>query len=53
MTNFLGWASYDLPKYCKHCDEFYEQEDEYEHENCDDNSNCDDVDGMCKKESAS
>lgn len=37
MGTFLGWATYDLPHYCKVCDEFYEEEDAYlhaPHEDC-------------------
>ena len=25
MGQFMGWKSYDLPNYCKQCDEFYEE----------------------------
>ena len=37
MGTFLGWKTYDLPRYCKVCGEFYEEEDEYchaPHEDC-------------------
>ena len=52
MGQFMGWESYDLPRYCRHCDEFYEEEDN--HEECDDNDNDgDNVDGgLCKTESS-
>ena len=36
MGQFMGWESYDLPWYCRECDEFYEEEDEEQHCSCGD-----------------
>ena len=29
MGQFMGWESYDLPNYCKQCDEFYEEDEQH------------------------
>ena len=51
MAQFMGWESYDLPGYCRHCDEFYEEEEE-EHEECDNNDSDNNDGGLCETESS-
>ncbi len=50
MAQFLGWETYDLPWFCKYCNEHFEEEDKHEHENCIDNTNNDD-NGVCQESS--
>jgi hypothetical protein len=50
MAQFMGWESYDLPRYCRHCDEFYEEEEE--HEECDNNDSVNNDGGLCETESS-
>ena len=50
MGQFMGWESYDLPGYCRHCDEFYEEEEE--HEECDNNDSDNNDGGLCETESS-
>ena len=36
MGQFLGWASYDIKRWCPHCEEEYDHDPEYadEHRHC-------------------
>tara|TARA_R100001510_G_C7652376_1_gene210189 strand:- start:2223 stop:2627 length:405 start_codon:yes stop_codon:yes gene_type:complete len=36
MGFFLGYKTYDLKRWCIHCEEEYDEEDEHEHEECED-----------------
>ena len=51
MGQFLGWASYDLPHYCKYCRDFYDEEESHEHEDCD--TDTDNADDGLREESSS